>query len=149
MCKYEMDPASIVEVTERTRFCPQTDGRRETSIPPTSLTQGYENRIKTNDAFFSTLLYNLYTIYRKQLSYSNCHCWKIEISHLIYLRPIMSFLQMKYLPLSWCFPHIYSIHQCYISQLSFMTSLNRPNYVNRIHNYQIGNGIYTPLDHLM
>ena len=25
MCKYEMDPASIVEDTERTRFCTQTD----------------------------------------------------------------------------------------------------------------------------
>ena len=25
MCKYEMDPTSIVEVAERTRFCPQTD----------------------------------------------------------------------------------------------------------------------------
>ena len=25
MCKYEMDPMSIVENTERTRFCPQTD----------------------------------------------------------------------------------------------------------------------------
>ena len=38
MCKYEMDLASIVEVTERTQFCPltdgQTDGRRETSTPP-------------------------------------------------------------------------------------------------------------------
>ena len=46
MWNYEMDPASIVEVTERTWFCPQTDGqtargtdgqidrRRETSIPP-------------------------------------------------------------------------------------------------------------------
>ena len=41
MCKYEMDPMSIVEDTERTRFCPQTDrqtdGRTdkgETSIPP-------------------------------------------------------------------------------------------------------------------
>ena len=40
MCKYEMDPASIVEVTERTQLCPQTDGRtdgqmdgHETSIP--------------------------------------------------------------------------------------------------------------------
>ena len=27
MCKYEMDPMSIVEDTEWTRFCPQTDGR--------------------------------------------------------------------------------------------------------------------------
>ena len=38
MCKYEMDPVSIVEVTERPRFCPQTDGqtdgRRETRFPP-------------------------------------------------------------------------------------------------------------------
>ena len=25
MCKYEMDPMSIVEDTEQTRFCPQTD----------------------------------------------------------------------------------------------------------------------------
>ena len=36
MCKYEMDPASIVEDTERTQFCPQmyrqTDGQGETSI---------------------------------------------------------------------------------------------------------------------
>ena len=29
MCKYEMDPASIVEDTERTRFCPQTDRRTD------------------------------------------------------------------------------------------------------------------------
>ena len=42
MCKYELDPASILEDTERTRFCPQmdrrregrTDGQGETSIPP-------------------------------------------------------------------------------------------------------------------
>ena len=37
MCKYEMDPTSIVEETERTRFCPQTDRwtdkQSETSIP--------------------------------------------------------------------------------------------------------------------
>ena len=46
MCTYEMDLTSIVEDTERTRFCPQTDrwtdrqmdrrteGQGETSIPP-------------------------------------------------------------------------------------------------------------------
>ena len=38
MCKYEMDPTRIVEDTEQTRFCPQTDrqtdGQGETSIPP-------------------------------------------------------------------------------------------------------------------
>ena len=42
MCKYEMDPMSIVEETEGTRFCPQmdrrtdgeTDRQGETSITP-------------------------------------------------------------------------------------------------------------------
>ena len=29
MCKYEMDPMSIVADTERTRFCPQTDRRTD------------------------------------------------------------------------------------------------------------------------
>ena len=29
MCKYEMDPTSIVDDTERTRFCPQTDGQMD------------------------------------------------------------------------------------------------------------------------
>ena len=29
MCKYEMDPMSIVEDTEQTRFCPQTDKRTD------------------------------------------------------------------------------------------------------------------------
>ena len=33
MCKYATDPASIVEDTERTLFCPQADGQGETSIP--------------------------------------------------------------------------------------------------------------------
>ena len=49
MCKYEMDPMSIVEDTERTRFCPPTDrrtdgrtdgradGQGDTSIPPYQL----------------------------------------------------------------------------------------------------------------
>ena len=46
MCKYKMDPTSIVEDTERTRFCPQTDrrtdGQGETSkqeIHPLSITK--------------------------------------------------------------------------------------------------------------
>ena len=33
MCKYEMDLKSIVEDTERTRFCPQTD-RRTNKVKP-------------------------------------------------------------------------------------------------------------------
>ena len=41
MCIYEMDPLSIVEDTEQTRFCAQTDrwtdGQGETSIPPFQL----------------------------------------------------------------------------------------------------------------
>ena len=51
MCKYEMDPANIVEDTVRAQFCPQTDrrtdgrtiGQGETSIPPFQLcwSRGY------------------------------------------------------------------------------------------------------------
>ena len=54
MCKYEMDRMSIVEDTERTGFCPQTDrrmnrrtdGQGETSIPPFQLrwSEGYNNQ---------------------------------------------------------------------------------------------------------
>ena len=33
MCKYEMDPTSIVEDTERTRFCPQKD-RQTDEVKP-------------------------------------------------------------------------------------------------------------------
>ena len=33
MCKYEMDPMSIVEDTERTRFCPQTDKVKPVYLP--------------------------------------------------------------------------------------------------------------------
>ena len=48
MCKYEMDLAGIVEDTERTRFCPQTDGRTdgqgETSIPPSTSLNGWYNK---------------------------------------------------------------------------------------------------------
>ena len=51
MCKYEMDPMSIVEDTERTRFCPQTDrwtdGQGDTSIPPFNFVEagGIINRL--------------------------------------------------------------------------------------------------------
>ena len=51
MCKYEMDPMSIVEDTEWTRFCPQTDrrtdGQGDTSIPPFQLrwSGGYNHEI--------------------------------------------------------------------------------------------------------
>ena len=46
MCKYEMDPMSIVEDTERTRFCPQTDRRtRWNQYTPFQLrwSGGYDN----------------------------------------------------------------------------------------------------------
>ena len=56
MCKYEMELTCIVEDTERTRFCPQTDRRTDrqgqTSIPlSTSLKRG---DIKISWHFLST-----------------------------------------------------------------------------------------------
>ena len=47
MCKYELDPTSIVEDTERTRFCPQTDRRTMwNQYTPFQLRwkRGYNNR---------------------------------------------------------------------------------------------------------
>ena len=51
MCKYEMDPASIVKDTELTRFCPQMDRRTggETDkvkpvYPPLTLLNGGYNK---------------------------------------------------------------------------------------------------------
>ena len=42
MCKYEMDLASIVEDTEQTRFCPQTDKVKPVYRSSTSLSEGYD-----------------------------------------------------------------------------------------------------------
>ena len=62
MCKYEMDPMSIVEDTERTRFCPQTDrrtdGQGDTSIPPFQLrwSGGYNYLICYIHAQFLTVV---------------------------------------------------------------------------------------------
>ena len=57
MCKYAMDPMSIVEDTERTRFCPQTDRRTDGQMDrrtgwyqytplSTSLKRGYNKCFK-------------------------------------------------------------------------------------------------------
>ena len=44
ICKYEMDAANIVDDTQRTRFCPQTDiwtdGQGEASAPPFNFVGG-------------------------------------------------------------------------------------------------------------
>ena len=42
MCKYEMDPASIVEDTERAGFCPQAD-RQTDMAKPVYFDEGYKN----------------------------------------------------------------------------------------------------------
>ena len=67
MCKYEMDPAStcIVEDTEQTGFCPQTDGqtdrrtdgRSETSTPPFNFVEarGIINKSKYRDSNFRVM----------------------------------------------------------------------------------------------
>ena len=62
MCTYEMDPMSIVEDTERTRFCPQTDrrtdGQGDTSIPPFQLrwSGGYNKDVSGMSIFLSISL---------------------------------------------------------------------------------------------
>ena len=44
MCKYEMDPTSIVENTERTRFCPQMDRRTDRQME--RQTDGQTDKVK-------------------------------------------------------------------------------------------------------
>ena len=48
MCKYEMDPMSIVEDTERTRFCPQTDRRTDGQTDRRTRWCQYNNHIFCN-----------------------------------------------------------------------------------------------------
>ena len=61
MCKYEMDLTSIVENTEQTRFCPQTDGRKdgqgETSIPPFNFVEarGYNKKPFSQEDWFQNV----------------------------------------------------------------------------------------------
>ena len=58
-CKYEMDPISIVEDTERTRFCPQTDRRtRWYQYTPYQLrwSGGYNNSILFQNVFYPGLV---------------------------------------------------------------------------------------------
>ena len=64
MCKYEMDPTSIVEDIERTGFCPQTDKRQgEKSIPLFNFVEagGYDNNkhIKKSVCIALKYIYNL------------------------------------------------------------------------------------------
>ena len=59
ICKYEMDPTSIIEDTERTRFCPQTDRRtRWNQYTPvsTSLTEWDLNKLGHSDCTSSSSL---------------------------------------------------------------------------------------------
>ena len=66
MCKYEMDSASIVEDTEPTWFCPQTDGQTdwqmdrqdETSIHVYTLQLRCVRGVHKNNQVHCTYLYN-------------------------------------------------------------------------------------------
>ena len=82
MCKYEMDPTSIVEDTERTRFCPQidrwTDGQGETSIPPFQLrwSGGYNNEDLKNGRHFEDKIFKTFSW--KEINLFNFH-WSLLI----------------------------------------------------------------------
>ena len=81
MCEYEMDLASIVEDTERTRFCPQT-GRRtiKTSIPPFKFVeQGYKIALLLSDLAFNPRdhLLRRYLDY-KVLNTAFCCCSRVH-----------------------------------------------------------------------
>ena len=71
MCKYQMDPVSIVEDTERTWFCPQTDrrtdGQGDTSLPPFQLRwSGGYNYVLTGVNPISNRLLDMYLYCREK-----------------------------------------------------------------------------------
>ena len=51
MCKCEMDPMSIIEDTEQTRFCPQTD-RRTDKVKPVHFVEarGIKTELQAKEA---------------------------------------------------------------------------------------------------
>ena len=59
MCKYWMDPMSIVEDTERTPFCPQTD-KVKPVYPPFNFVEaeGIKNNNSISDHDGVTVLHN-------------------------------------------------------------------------------------------
>ena len=72
MCKYEMDPTIIVEHTERTWFCPQTDRRTdaqgETSIAPFNSVEPWGINIAAT-----------YTLVISVNCYIQCWRWSISL----------------------------------------------------------------------
>ena len=113
MCKYEMDPTSIVEDIERTRFCPQTDRRQgENILPPF-------NFVAAGGIIMISTSRNLHVL-----------PWNISITFLYHqLFSLMSWtLQMLFhfikLVVTWCSPIIgMFLYYLLFSQAIGMTSL--------------------------
>ena len=73
MRKYGMDPTSIVEDTERTRFCPQTDRRtRWNQYTPlsTSLKRGYNYWSRLIERETISIILYVSTFFKKFINYS-------------------------------------------------------------------------------
>ena len=73
-----MDPASIVEDTERARFCTQTDKRMdeqgETSVPPsTLLSRGYNKPIKSEQCWVGISCIDIQLLFKSQCPNLNYH----------------------------------------------------------------------------
>ena len=136
MCQYEIDPMSIVENTERTQFCPQTDrrtdGQGDTSIPPFQLrwSGGYNHcqiKLKLYKVYLMTLwimiksrklgfwlcIYNHIVLMRWNFLWLNIFCRKVFLQHLAQNNHYMSYN----LRVSDCSNFIF----CYCLRMTFAT----------------------------
>ena len=81
MCNYEMDPTSIVEDTERTRFCPQTDTRTDKVkpvYPPFNFVEA--GGIMNEDLYVDTTCMNnhmYYSWYKRGWGKTDLKVWNI------------------------------------------------------------------------
>ena len=69
MCEYEMDPASIVDDTGQTRFCPQMDRQTDKVkpvYPPSTLLSGRYNKLNAIDRVNISVNGGNLQLYRQQ-----------------------------------------------------------------------------------
>ena len=87
MCKFEMDTANIVEDTEQTRFCPQTDRRKDKVNPVYSFQLRWEGGIIIVNTEISLWGIFFFLSLHSKLKWGYCNqrqfCWLVQCSFLL------------------------------------------------------------------
>ena len=94
MYKHEMDPVSILEDAERTRFCPQTDRRADGGTRWNKYTpfNFVEKTVKTSSNYKETALSSYFHINTFAGGFRVLHCWVYNIPFCIASTLYINFL---------------------------------------------------------